>query len=400
MKRIIITALALMLLVSPALGDVPLTPEKQDLPLEEILPLAQAAFQDRMGFSDAQAALFTLSAQIWEGEGADFKDVPEKTLRVWSVSFRYAPQDESAFLDEATNDLVYSMHLRADNGKALIPLLDDQEIFLSRYRNYQSLSADAEYQARRLEACQLAREYLMDACGMTEAETAPLIPRVLLLSIDWESPSLPIDYENAWWRVSFALPGLPEQPALILAVEAESRYTYLDAGNTGDFAQSYLGWLEWQQKWIRAQEGLIALSQQFGDPLFWGYEMKAGFYQEYGMAPDLTGEGAEISCDLPGTDDTSYDQALAAAKEACIQHLNADPAELDTLKISALFTRQFWHPTGERAWIFHFYAPHATSQSPDNIYTAFVVSPAGEAVTVMRTAQEPGDQDYWSVLDE
>ena len=391
--------LSLLMLFPCAFGDEDLQPGNADLSLSQAAQLGKTALQQQFDFQDDMMARFSLSAQLWEGSADDFTNAGKGNLRVWSISFRYAGETEG-FLDEMTLDLHYSIHVDAQSGRILSSRWDDPVLFQERMDLYLALAANHDYTARRQEACSLSLEYLMDETGMTEEEAALLSPRILLLSDEWEIPSLPVDYENAWWRVSFSLPGLDELPALILAVEAESGYTYLDAGNEQDFAQAFLGYLAWQQQWSRAQEGALALSQQWGDPLFWTYEQKAGFYQEYGMAPDLTGEGAETSCDLPEKTDTPYEAALQAAKAALRLHLQAEETELETLKISAHFTNQFWHPAGDRAWIFHFYAPHATSRQPDSRYAAFVVSPAGDAVTVMSTAPDAGDQDYWSILEE
>jgi len=114
------------------------------------------------------------------------------------------------------------------------------------------------------------------------------------------------------------------------------------------------------------------------------------------MPADLTGAGTDLSCDLPEKQDTAYEAALSAAADGLIRHLKAEKAELDALKISAFFTAQFWHPMGDRAWIIRYYAPESTSLQPELVYTAFVISPGGEAITLLGPDET---QDYWSILD-
>ncbi|MBE5786541.1 MAG: hypothetical protein E7324_03280 [Clostridiales bacterium] len=255
-----------------------------------------------------------------------------------------------------------------------------------------------EAEARVLEACQLALEYLRDSCGLTEEETALLTPVVVLLGEEDALASQPVDYERAWWQITFTLPGLADDGVIAVTVEGESRYTYLDYGNPDGFYLAFQRWRQWQQRYDAAQRALTEWQQRLGDPLFWDYREKAAFYQQYGVAPDAAGEDTALSCDLPDEEDIGYEKACTAALAALTEHLGAEAEELAALKMGAAFTSAFWHPWGERAWILHFYGPEASVAAPDRRYTAFVLSPLGEAVTVMGFA---GDEEaYWSVLDE
>ena len=402
MKKLLLLSLALMMLCCSALGESLLSMQEGALSLDAVFAKAEAEFRRITGFTQEEAAFFTYHAHQWQADGAEFEPAQDAPYDVWSVTFRYAPPENSRFLDALTQDLQLSIHLRAQDALVLSSPLDEAALaaFMARYGNYQALSADADYAARRQEAHQLAWVYMLESCGLAESEALLVTPQLRLVSPHWESPSLPIDYADAWWQVSFPLPDLPQQPALMLAVEAESRYTYLDAGNPRDYALSFRGWIQWMEKKSAAQMAAMDWALQWGDPLLWDYTKKAEFYLEYGMAPDFSAEGAQVSCDLPDEQDTPYDAALLSARQALITHLKATEAELDSLLISAQFTGQFFHPSGDRAWIFQFCGPHASLWMPDTRYTAFILSPSGEAVTVLRNVPEPGDGDYWSCLDE
>ena len=82
-----------------------------------------------------------------------------------------------------------------------------------------------EAEARVLEACQLALECLRDSCGLTEEETTLLTPVVVLVGEEDALASQPVDYERAWWQITFTLPGLADDGVIAITVEGESRYT-------------------------------------------------------------------------------------------------------------------------------------------------------------------------------
>lgn len=221
------------------------------------------------------------------------------------------------------------------------------------------------------EVTEIAWAYMAQSSGLTAGEMADFHCQMQELGDEWNG--------TRHWSIVFVsdITGLE----FWVQVDYRSGAVY-DAEQSG-FAEAYRWSCERARLRAIADEAIEGMEPEKGPYVFWSYEDKAAFSEEY--------PGAD-PCDLPGDGDLSEAEAVQIAQAEMKQALLADEAYVSRYRLDICFRKVFyWDDVITPTWLitYRMKEPAADGGYPVR-HTALVSAASGEIVLIVY-ANEAGE---------